>query len=211
MPVPMPLPLPSAPKARCHAGSGRRRASSLACQNVSDSGPTHYTTKEIANNFVIRRAGTGAAISQAVRKIWISLVVGFLSLSGVAVAADAFVVTEREELERFVSDVTGARADTRVDGALSYTNPSEVPCRLTVDGKPEVYGEGEGTELAEALRSALRVFDSDRQNLLQHSVRVDGERATVTARVGDESYEQTVIYELTREHGRWLVRSIRVL
>jgi hypothetical protein len=134
-----------------------------------------------------------------------------LSLSGVAVAADALVVTEREQLDGFVDDVTAAQVDARLDGTLSHTNPSDTPCRLTVDGQATVYGPGEGTELAEALRSALRVFDSDKQALLQQSVRVDGDRARVTARLGDEAYEQTVIYELERGHDRWLVRSLRVL
>jgi hypothetical protein len=110
-----------------------------------------------------------------------------------------------------VDDVTAPKVDARLDGALSYTNASEVPCRLTNDGQVRVFGEGESGAFSEALRSALSVFDSDKQTLLQHSVHVDGERATVTARVGDERYEQTVIYELTRDEGRWLVRSVRVL
>jgi hypothetical protein len=148
---------------------------------------------------------------RGVRRIWIPLLVCILSLSGVAVAADALVVTEREQLDGFVDEVTSSQVDARLDGALSYTNPSDVPCRLTVDGAARVYGAGEGTELAEALRTALRVFDSDKQKLLQQSVRVDGESARVTARLGDAGYEQTVIYELAREHDRWLVRAVRVL
>jgi hypothetical protein len=127
------------------------------------------------------------------------------------VAADALVVTEREELDGFVDDVTSSKVEARLDGALSYTNASQVPCRLSSDGKVRVFSEGESAELSEAMRAALSVFDSDKQSLLQHSVRVDGDRATVTARLGDERYEQTVIYELTRDHDRWLVRSVRVL
>jgi hypothetical protein len=150
-------------------------------------------------------------VLRVVRRIWIPLIVCLLSLSGVAVAADALVVTEREQLDGFVDEVTAAQVDARLDGALSYTNPSDIPCRLTVDGQARVYGAGEGTELAEAMRAALRVFDSDKQTLLQQSVRVDGESARVTARLGDEGYEQTIIYELEREQDRWLVRAVRVL
>lgn len=145
------------------------------------------------------------------RRIWIPLIVCLLSLSGVAVAADALVVTEAEELESFVDDVTAPKVEARLDGALSYANASEVPCRLTSDGKVRVFGEGESADFSEALRTALSVFDSEKQSLLQHSVHVDGDRATVTARLGDERYEQTVIYELTRDEDRWLVRSVRVL
>jgi hypothetical protein len=146
-----------------------------------------------------------------VRRIWIPLIVCLLSLSGVAVAADALVVSEAEELEGFVDDVTAPKVEARLDGALSYTNASEVPCRLTSDGQMREFGAGQSSDLSDALRSALSVFDSEKQSLLQHSIRVDGERATVTARIGDERYEQTVIYELTREDKRWLVRSMRVL
>jgi hypothetical protein len=174
-------------------------------------GPDLTLVEEIGCDFGSRGAGTRAAVVEGVRRLWIPLIVCLLSLSGVAVAADALVVTEREQLDGFIDDVTAAKVDARLDGALSYTNPSDVPCRLTIDGQARVYGAGEGTDFAEALRSALRVFDSDKQALLQQSVRVDGERARVTARVGDQSYEQTVIYELERGEDRWLVRSVRVL
>jgi hypothetical protein len=137
--------------------------------------------------------------------------VTILSISGVAVAADAWVVTEREELDGFVEDVTSERVDTRLDAALSYVNPSEVACKLSAGGAIKQFGDGERGELADSVRQALNVFDSETQNLLQHSVRVDGEHATVTARLGDESYEQTVIYDLIRRDNRWLVRSVRVM
>jgi hypothetical protein len=146
-----------------------------------------------------------------VRRIWIPLLVGLLSLSGAAVAADALVVTEQEELEGFVEDVTAAKSEVRLDGALSNANLSAVPCRVQQGGRVQAFGEGESAELAESLRGALSVFDSEKQSLLQQSIDVDGDHATVTARVGDESYEQTVIYELKRTDKRWLVRSIRVL
>lgn len=152
-----------------------------------------------------------AAKPNLVQRVWIPLLVFALSVSGVAVAADALVVTEREELDGFVDDVTAARFDQRLDGALGYVNPSEVPCRLSIDGHITEFGEGQSAELADAMRGALAVFDSDKQDLLQQSVLVEENHATVTARLGDKSYEQTLIYELVRDRGRWLVRSLRVL
>ena len=78
-----------------------------------------------------------------------------VSLSGVAVAADVLVITEREQLDGFVDHVTRARLDERLDGALSYIDTSAVPCRLQHGGDAPEFAAGEGRELADAVRSAL--------------------------------------------------------
>ncbi|MEY4510172.1 MAG: hypothetical protein RLZZ450_2294, partial [Pseudomonadota bacterium] len=106
-----------------------------------------------------------------------------LSLSGVAVAADVLVVTEREQLDGFVDQVTRGRLEERLDGALSYVDPTSVACRLQQGADAHDFGPGESSELADAVRSALGVFDGSEQHLLQHAVRVDGDRATVTTRM----------------------------
>ena len=139
------------------------------------------------------------------------ILIVFLSLSGVAVAADALVVTQREQLESFVDTVTRPRVDDRLDGALTYVDPDVVPCRLHHAGQAHEYGSEQGAEFAEAVRSALSVFDGGEQRLLQHAERIDGENARVTTRMGDSGYEQTVIYDLVRRDDRWLVRSVRTL
>ncbi len=145
------------------------------------------------------------------RRFLIPLLVAALSLAGVVVTADALVTTPSEELDAFVDDVTATRAEKRMDAALSYVNPSEVPCRFSSEGKLTEYGEGEGSALSDALRSSLGVFDSDQQEALQQSVEMHEDTATVTTRVGDAEYEQTVIYELVRREERWLVRAVRTL
>jgi hypothetical protein len=146
-----------------------------------------------------------------VRRLWTILLISALSLSGVAVAADALVTSQREELDGFLDDVTREKLDARVDGALAHLNPGAVTVRLQVEGRAQRFEAGESGELSESLRQALGVFDSGEQKLLQHSVNVDAERATVTTRIGDASYEQTVIYDLVRRDERWLIRSLRVL
>jgi hypothetical protein len=146
-----------------------------------------------------------------VRRIWISLSIVLLGISGAAVAADALVTTEAEQLDGFVDAVTQSRLDDRLDGALGFVDPSEVPCRLQQGGEAHEYREGERGELADAVRSALGVFDSGEQELLQHAVKIDGERATVTTRMGDAAYEQTVVYDLVHEGERWLVKRVRTL
>ena len=146
-----------------------------------------------------------------VKRLWTILLISALSLSGVAVAADALVVTQREELDGFLDVVTRDDADGRIDGALSYMNAGLVPLRFSGDGKLQRFAGDEGTHAAESLRQLMGVFDSKRQELLQHSVRVDGDHASVTTRMGDTSYEQTMIYELVRMDERWLIRSVRAL
>jgi hypothetical protein len=138
-------------------------------------------------------------------------VIFVLSLSGAAVAADVLIVSEREQLDGFVDDVTRSRVEERLDGALSYVDPSAVPFRLQHGGSGEEFGAGESNELAHAVRSALGVFDSSEQHLLQHAVKVEDDRATVTTRMGDPAYEQTVIYDLVRDDERWLVKRVRTL
>lgn len=158
-------------------------------------------------------AGLARALHRhpSVRRLWTILLITALSLSGVAVAADALVTSQREELDGFLDDVTREGVDVRVDGALAHINPSAVSVRLQADRQVQRFEAGESSELAESVRQALGVFDSGKQKLLQHSVNVDGERATVTTRMGDTSYEQTVIYDLVRRDERWLIRSMRVL
>ena len=128
-----------------------------------------------------------------------------------AVAADALVTTEREELDGFVDDVTREKPDARIDGALGYLNPSVSAVKLSADGVVQEYSAGDSRELNDAVRGALGVFDSTNQDLLQESVSVEGNHATVTTRMGDSGYEQTVIYDLVRRDERWLLRSLRVL
>jgi len=146
-----------------------------------------------------------------VRRIWMPFLIFVLSVSGVAVAADVLVVTEREQLDSFVDTVTRNRVEERLDGALSYVDPSAVPCRLQHGAEAQEFSAGESNELAQAVRSALSVFDSGEQHLLQHAVKIDEDHASVTTRMGDPSYEQTVIYDLVRDDERWLVKRVRTL
>lgn len=126
-------------------------------------------------------------------------------------AADALVVTPREELDGFLEAVSRDEPSARTDAVMTYLDLKAQPLRITADGNLARYDVGESAELAENLRQVLGVFDSKQQELLQHSIKVDGDRASVTTRMGDASYEQTVIYELALKDGRWLVRSLRAL
>ena len=145
------------------------------------------------------------------RRLWTILLISALSLSGVAVAADALVVTPREELDGFLEAVSRGEPQARTDAVIGHMDPAAVPLRLRTDGKLLRFGNGEAGELAENVRQVLGVFDSPQQELLQHSIKIEGERASVTTRMGDSSYEQTVIYELALKDGRWLIRSLRAL
>jgi hypothetical protein len=127
------------------------------------------------------------------------------------VAADALVVTPREELDGFLEAVSRGEPSARTDAVIQHMDPDQQSLRISADGKLQRFGNGESGELAENVRQVLGVFDSPQQELLQHSIKVDGNSASVTTRMGDSSYEQTVIYELALKDGRWLVRSMRAL
>jgi hypothetical protein len=144
-----------------------------------------------------------------VRRIWTSLLIGVLSVSGVAVAADVLVHSEREQLDGFVDAVTHSVLNDRLDGALGFVDPAVVPLKLVHSGEAQEFEDR--AQLGDAVRGALGVFDSGEQELLQQAVTIDGERATVTTRMGDAAYEQTVIYDLVRHGDRWLIRRVRTL
>lgn len=152
----------------------------LRCQNVNAGWLAHGSAmrpgSEIARLSGITRGGTRTALAAGVRRIWMPFLIFVLSVSGVAVAADVLVVTEREQLDGFVDHVTRGHIEERLDGALSYVDPSAVPCRLQHGAEAQEFQAGESNELANAVRSALGVFDSSEQNLLQHAVKVDGDR-----------------------------------
>jgi hypothetical protein len=135
--------------------------------------------------------------------------IGVLSVSGVAVAADVLVHSEREQLDGFVDAVTHSELNERLDGALGFVDPNAVPLKLVHSGEAQEFHDR--SELGDAVRGALGVFDSSQQELLQHAVTIDGERATVTTRMGDAAYEQTVIYDLVRKEDRWLIKRVRTL
>jgi len=182
-----------------------------SCQNVRKRARTALAGLEIIADSLNQGRGTLAAQPRIVRRLWTILLISALSLSGVAVAADALLTTQREELDGFLDDVSRERLDARIEGALAHMNPGAHEVRLTVDGSMERFEAGDSDTLAQNVRQALGVFDSSKQKLVQHSVKVDGSNATVTTRMGDAGYEQTVIYDLVRSDERWLIRSVRTL
>jgi hypothetical protein len=152
---------------------------------------------------------SAAQLASTMRRIWTSLLIGVLSVSGVAVAADVLVHSEREQLDGFVDAVTHSDLSDRLDGALGFVDPAAVPFKLMQSGEAQEFHDRE--QLGDAVRGALGVFDSREQELLQQAVTIDGDRATVTTRIGDAAYEQTVIYDLVRHRDRWLIRRVRTL
>ena len=72
-----------------------------------------------------------------------------------------------------------------------------------------LFGAAQGDAAMWAGTSAS--IKSTMQTLLQQSIDVKGERATVVTRLADSEYEQTVIYELVRAGDRWVVRGVRTL
>lgn len=146
------------------------------------------------------------------KRLWIPCLALILCLSGFAVAADALVTSDAERVDAFLKQASAGRSHERIDAVTEYANPSEVQVRVESEGEVQVFGAGQGNELADWLDLHLGIFDTDTQRLLQHSTQITApDEARVTTRVADDDQEQTVIFQLEKHDGAWRVRRMRVL
>ena len=84
----------------------------------------------------------------------ILLLVAFTLVVGAAVVVDAVVVTDRERMAEFIDSVTGDVSDSRIDGALRYADPTEVPIELIHEGRRRKYGDRNAERLKPDARKA---------------------------------------------------------
>ncbi len=130
-------------------------------------------------------------------------------IGGVAFAADALVVSDREQLEQLANDLTEGDAGERIDAVLRWTDPSREPVTLTRGREVSRFEEQDDYALAEELGSALAPFESDELDVVQRSVRVDGDRGTVAVRVRADGELHDATMHLARSGQGWLVTDVR--
>lgn len=135
--------------------------------------------------------------------------VATLVIGGVAFAADALFVSEHEELEQLASDLTRPDADERVDAVLRWTDPSREPVTLTRGRDVQRFEEQDDYGLAQGLGDALAPFDAGDLEVVQRSVRIDGDRATVAVRVRGDGELHDATLRLARSGQGWLVTDVR--
>lgn len=120
-----------------------------------------------------------------------------------ALVADALVVSDEEAVEVLVQDLV----DDASAGVLVWTDPDSEPVSLQVAGRTAHYGSGEEARFADAVDHALRGFEADPE-IVQSSIDVDGDRATVSVRARSEGELYDARFRLVRRGQAWLVTRI---
>lgn len=132
----------------------------------------------------------------AVHALFATLVVG-----GFAFAADAVVVSDEEAVERLVDDLT----EGEIDDVLRWVDLGHQAVRLQTNGRSVRYDEGEELEVSDALAEALEPFGASDLDVVQRSIRVDGERATVAVRVRARGELHDATFHLVRGGSSWWI------
>lgn len=143
------------------------------------------------------------------RKLWFYLLVAALSVGGVAVMADALVVTDREQLEAFVDTLSGEIAAERIDAALRYTDPAQQPVELRSGRYRQSFNDP--YELATEARDSLSPLLGDDVELLQDSIELEDTHASIALRLGAATGVYDVEFRLAKHGDTWLVSRVRVL
>jgi hypothetical protein len=134
---------------------------------------------------------------------------GALVLGATAVA-DAWVVTDREQLEGVLDALTSERPGRRVDAFLAYVDPLREPVALRTDAGARDFGEGDEVELASEIRRALASIDRSSIDIVQRAVETREEDATVALRTRTANGMLDVRADLRRHGDRWLLRRLNV-
>ncbi len=144
------------------------------------------------------------------RRSGIYLLVILSIVVGAAVVTDAIVVTDRERMDEFIESVTGKVSESRIDGALSYANPSKVPIELVHEGRRRKYSDRNAAKLKPDARKALASLEGARLHLIQESISLKGERARIALRLRTSSGLANTVFDLRRQGDEWLLRRVTV-
>lgn len=136
-------------------------------------------------------------------------VVATLAVGGVAVAADALFVSDAEQVEQLADDLTRRESGSRVDAVLRWIDPAREPVTITVGRNVRRFTEDEDYALADELADALAPFEARELEVVQRSVRIDGERGTVAVRVRASGRIHDATLHLVKNGQSWLVTDVR--
>lgn len=132
-----------------------------------------------------------------------------LLIGGIAVAADALVESDQEQLEQLVEDLTEGRGDHRTDAILRWTDLSREPISMTSPAGTATFDESDELALADEVTSALDPFTRSDLEVVQRSISVNGDRATVAVRARAGGAVHDVTFRLARSGQGWLVTDLR--
>jgi hypothetical protein len=144
------------------------------------------------------------------RQAGIHLLVALSIAVGTAVAIDTIVVTDRERMDEFIESVTGRVSESRVDKALSYADPSQLPLELVHQGQRRRYNNRNAVNLKPDARRALASLEGGKLRLIQESVALDGERARIALRLRTDAGLANTVFDLRRQNDVWLLHRVTV-
>jgi hypothetical protein len=135
-------------------------------------------------------------------------VIATLAIGLVAFAADALVVSDTEALEPLADDLASQNG---ADAILRWVDLSREPVTIERGRDADLFEEQEEAALADALADVLSAFASSDAEIVQQSVSVEGDRASVATRVRAEGALHDARLELTRNGQGWLLSRVRML
>lgn len=114
-------------------------------------------------------------------------------VGGTALVADALTVSDEEAVERLADDLIDDPASTQ----LEWTDADRVPVAVQMDGRP-------GT-----LSAVFRAFDGDDVELVQRSVSIENDQATLAVRARVDGDLRDARFRLERDAERgWLITRV---
>jgi len=154
-------------------------------------------------------AGTGAMASRSLLRIALVTVL----VGGVSWTADALVETDEERIGELADSFGGEVSERRLDRALAFVDTAQEPVEVITPRGIDWYEDpSDAGLLAEAIRDAVSPYLGARARLVQRSVDVDGDDATLAVRVDVDGHLADVQLRLRRQaDDRWLIRRVRLL
>ena len=138
------------------------------------------------------------------RFVLYSVLATFL-IGGFAFVADALVVSDEERLGELAEALAEGAPSDRDDAVMRWVDLSREPVSVRQHGAARDFAEEDAFRLEREVETALDPFLDPRAELVQRSVNVDGDRATVAVRVRQAGEVHDASFQLVRSGQGWLV------
>ncbi|MGE0787854.1 MAG: hypothetical protein AB7S26_19425 [Sandaracinaceae bacterium] len=127
---------------------------------------------------------------------------------GGALMTDLLVESDDERIEELADALADGSGAERV---LRWSDPEVATVSVSDrSARTERFRDGDEADLSDAVHDALSPLDGSNLDVVQRTVRVDGDRALIAmrARADGDTVDATVA--LARDGQRWLVTSVQV-
>jgi hypothetical protein len=132
-----------------------------------------------------------------------------IAVSAVALAADALVESDEERLTELAEAIAGGRGEQRVAAVLAWVDPERIAVTVRQGRKVEHFEADD--DPSEAVREALALLASDALEVVQRTLDVRGDRATIALRIRADGELADLHIGLRRDGEAWRVSEVRRL